>query len=166
MYRSESKILCWRKKKWFLEPEPLFLQPLKFDNKEEDFQAFIKMYLISFNYISWGLPKSFSLSTQLVSWMKEKWEEGTVRVLKHSSSNSSLLLLNQDGENNWVKFTKFKCIIKLILMNEVQPLPLSWCFHHSKDFPYSIFSQFHFLTTGPANYRSAFCHSNFAIKSM
>lgn len=22
---------------WFLEPEPLFLQPLKFDNKEEDF---------------------------------------------------------------------------------------------------------------------------------
>ena len=61
------KYFAEEKKKWFLEPEPLFLQPLKFDNKEEDFQAFIKMYLISFNYISWGLPKSFSLSTQLVS---------------------------------------------------------------------------------------------------
>lgn len=35
---TEVKVKYFAKeKKWFLEPEPLFLWPLKFDNKEENF---------------------------------------------------------------------------------------------------------------------------------
>lgn len=80
----------------------------------QDILYFIQLYTLGPNKIM------DRLSTQFLEWIK--WEEITAIVLKYHLNNYSLFLgksLNQDEENSWIKWTNFKCIIKLILTHVI-----------------------------------------------